>query len=188
MEIQPAILWDSFKEGFITQIRLAGEVALTEAWQSSSGRTGFYCDKLLPDVAKQMGLELRTELFRVDASLCKLHQTTKQHVPLIFIESENYAHTASHEMHKLCCLSSPVRVLITCTEWGENIWEHQGTKDTLLKEWGAIIKSYADIWPQNGVLGLIVAEWSDKLSLYISAWNSNGEIHKVEEQIFPFDH
>jgi hypothetical protein len=90
------------------------------AWSSAKARTCLYKEMLAP-LATNLGtlieekLEAGSELFKVDFAICQNSNDIK--VPLIFIESENNAFSAEHEIRKLVNLAAPLRVLITVIQW-----------------------------------------------------------------------
>jgi|WetSurMetagenome_2_1015567.scaffolds.fasta_scaffold134014_1 hypothetical protein len=178
--------WQQFIELFAFHIKRASKTQLNAAWSSQTARTQFYTKNILPNVAAQMGLTTRTELFTVDLAMCA-KASTGHDVPLIFIESENIAFSADHEVWKLCCLAAPLKILITCVEWSEtpNFWPSGGAKTELLQRWLNIVRSHGEVWPQPGLLGIIVAEWGpdDKLRFYAIAIGNGGQICQPESVI-----
>jgi hypothetical protein len=176
--------WNRFQDHLTRRLNETSDEEFTRAWKSQTDRTQFYLDRLLKDVAISLSLELRTELFRVDYAFC---ERTKDNilVPLIFLESENAVGTAEHEVHKLCALAGPLKILMICAEWGDEPgrWRHGGCKEKYLSAWKKIIKAHGAIWPQPCVYGVIAAEWSDKLRYYSVCLNSFGE-ERDEHRVF----
>lgn len=99
-------------------------------------------------------------------------------VPLIFIESENHATTAQHDMRKLCALACPLAVLITVIEWSPAVFDSRARRDDLLLEWGNVIKAHNEVWPRPGIIGIHVGEWEgdNHLRFYSLAFATNGTI------------
>jgi hypothetical protein len=175
-------LWQDFKMYFAASCDKHHLDGLERAWRSGGDRTTFYVNTIFPEVADQMNLTLRRELFKVDAALCKTSDTG-HYVPHIFIESENNADTATYEMWKLASLNSPCRILIVCCEWSSDLWGHSGRQDELLKSWSKIIKAHSDLWKLNGVIGIINVEWGEVLRLTSTAWNENGQMIETPQII-----
>jgi hypothetical protein len=169
----PDQLWKEFKTHFGKSCEIHSKDALLKAWCSQGDRTNFYSKTVLPEIAALMGLTMRTELFKVDAAFCKA-SSLNYDVPIIFIESENNAATATHEIKKLCSLNAPCRILITCCEWSPDLWKHGGRQDYLINEWSHIIESQAEVWKNDGILGAINAESGDVFRVTNFAWDSSG--------------
>lgn len=168
--------WINFRDSLKKGLETANEADLKKAWESEAERTEFYTSKLLRKLAIDLGLDFTTELFKVDFAICA-RSTSCRKVPLIFIESENNARSATHEMWKLCSLSSPLKVLISCTEWCEDpeYWPSGGEKSRLLEEWKTIIKAHNEIWPQPCVYGIIIGAWKGNiLRFYSVGLGANG--------------
>jgi hypothetical protein len=175
--------WIQFRDQFSAILSSVPDQNLKEAWSSSSARTKFYTNDLFPQLAKKLELGYTTELFKVDFALCAESSSGKK-VPLIFIESENDASTAEHEMWKLCSLSAPLKVLVVCHEWSEepDFWPHGGHKSKSLQKWSDIIKAHNEVWPQPSIYGVIIAEWHKTLRFYSIGFGSNGnelDPHKI---------
>ena len=176
--------WCKFRDSFKQELELMPDEHFKHAWLNSSKRTKLYENQMFEKVASKLNLVYKKEEFKIDYTLCqKCHDG--YNVPLVFIESENDASTAHHEMRKLCCLSAPLKVLITCVEWCDEpgAWRHGGEKGKLLSTWSKQIKSHASIWLTPSVTGIIVAEWNKNLRFYCLAFNQLGEIVD-EHQIF----
>jgi hypothetical protein len=175
-------LWQDFKHLFSEACDKHHLDGLTKAWCSSGDRTTFYVNTIFPEIAEKMNLKLRRELFKVDAAFCKVSDSGYD-VPLIFIESENDASSATHEMRKLSSLNSPCRVLIVCCEWSSDLWGHSGRQDELIKIWSAIVKSHSDLGNLNGTIGIINVEWGEFLRLTAASWNEEGEMPELPHVI-----
>ena len=116
-------LWSDFSTSLRKHLESATNDALEEAWAAHPKRTAFYRSNLLPQVAKDLDLQITNEgLFKVDFTMWA--KVDGHSVPRVFLESENAANTAGHEILKLCCLSAPLRVLISLSEWDDesDIW------------------------------------------------------------------
>ncbi|MCL2525401.1 MAG: hypothetical protein FWF20_11915 [Betaproteobacteria bacterium] len=168
--------WKQFKDNFQSELEATLPDTFNQAWKSSDSRTTFYREYLLPKVAVRMNLKRCNELFKVDYAFCKSDSFGNQ-VPLVFIESENNAFSATHEVRKLCSLAAPLKVLITCVEWSDEPgeWPNGGHRTNLMKNWANIISGHSQIWPQPCVYGVIVAErWKKRLRYYSEGLSSSG--------------
>jgi hypothetical protein len=167
--------WTEFRDHFKEALLLASTEDLKKAWTTSTDRTNFYTQRLLPPLAASLGLEYTTELFKVDFALC-VKSSSGRKVPVVFIESENNAQSAVHEMWKLCSLSAPLKIMISCVEWSEEpgFWPSGGSKSKLLQEWSGIIKAHNEVWPQPCMYGVIIGEWRDALRFYSVGLGANG--------------
>ena len=75
-------------------------------------------------IAKSLNPSITEKPFRIDGIFVKTAgQTTT--VPIIYLESENIATNSHEEVYKLCCLNSPLKVLIVCTDWDSEIWRNK---------------------------------------------------------------
>jgi hypothetical protein len=140
-------LWHRFIETFSAEIRGSTESHLASVWSSHKGRTKFYREMLKP-LGVSLGtlveeeLETGSELFKVDFAISRHSDGVK--VPIIFIESENNAYSADHEVRKLVNLAAPLRVLITVAQWEEEsaVWAGRGGahQSILLPRWEQMIR------------------------------------------------
>lgn len=176
------LFWKQFRKFFIAALEECSNDEFQTAWNSVANRTDFYKSRLIPSVARNLELVQRHELFKVDIALCK--KSTQGHdVPMAFIESENFADSAHHEMWKLCSLASPLKVLITCAEWGEH-WKNSKKTD-LLARWQPIIKSHNEVWPHPSVYGIVVGELHENsIRFYSCVYGQDGSEIEAHEQIF----
>jgi hypothetical protein len=171
-------VWRDFKASFAKSIEETPFETLKDAWQSSTNRTEFYLDQLLPNVAKKLSLSYeREKTFRVDGILSKIAKTGYP-VPIIFVESENNSGDTETEIYKLCCLNSPLKVLLICCEWTDE-YKLQTTNDY----WQYIIDSFVAENTLVGHLGIIVAEMKDSLKFFGFAYNEQGKIEDNEQLI-----
>lgn len=161
--------WNEYKCNFRSELEATPSEAFSQAWKNSGSRTKLYVEDLLPKVAERMNLVLCKELFKVDYAFCK-NDSYGNRVPLIFIESENNAASATREIRKLCSLAAPLKILITCVKWSDTPgeWQSGGYRAKLMKDWVNIISGHSQIWPQPCVYGVIVAEWWNKRFRYYS--------------------
>jgi len=173
-------LWPNFKKEFVAQIKQQRDIGFKEAWTGPANRTKFYVEKIFPNVAKNLGLVLTTELFKVDAALAIKQQPTNWEIPIIFIESENNFDTAAEEFYKLCSLSAPLRVLITITDDINN-------ENTIgwLKDWSSYIETYSELWQNRGILGIIIADY--RFNFYSMAWDEKGALIEELKPIYSND-
>jgi hypothetical protein len=132
MSMKTETLWADFVCQLKIYLESADRGALVGAWERSANRTEFYRTVALRKIATAMGYEFGRELYKVDFVMWKVVDSEK--VPVIFIESENDAMTATHEIQKLCCIAAPLRVLITVVEWDESkgVWRSGGYRRALL--------------------------------------------------------
>ena len=168
--------WKSFKKEFHSELSHLSDDDFKKAWENCANRTVLYEKKIIPGVAKSLGLKFLNEDFKIDYTLC--HVIDGNNVPGIFIESENNASSAHHEIRKLCCLSAPLKVLIVCAEWSDKTgdWKHGGHKNKLIDRWTSQIKAHNKMWSSPAITGLIIAEWNHHLKFYSIAFDHLGEI------------
>ena len=178
--------WNKFLDEFKKALNQFNSGDLLYAWNSQPDRTNFYKNKLLPIMASSMKYDIKNELFKVDVAMC-LKTDNNHYVPLIFIESENKAHDATHEIWKLCCLAAPLKVLITCVEWSDvpGMWVRGGAKNKLLNSWKEIIKDHNYVWPHPCVYGIIVGECDKNniLRFYSNCLSGSGQEIQKEDTI-----
>ncbi len=98
-------LWFCFRDSLVETLRTVDKQRLIDAWQSQTARTSFYRDHILKKVAQDIDLVVASELFKVDFVMAAQSSSGLQ-IQVIFIESENIAASASHEVSKLGCPSS----------------------------------------------------------------------------------
>jgi hypothetical protein len=153
--------WVRFKSSFRKKLDSTSIERFGDAWHSEPERTLFYVWDILPQVAADLKLQNVPELFRVDMAMGAASPAGT--VPLIWIESENNADTATHEVRKLVALSGAVKVLITCCEWDDSpgAWKHGGKRNHYLNQWLSIVRSHAQVWPSASVFAVVVGEWHD---------------------------
>jgi hypothetical protein len=164
-------LWQSFTQEFQSSISKVSEDDLSLAWSSAKARTCFYREMLAP-LATSLGtlieekLETGSKLFKVDFAICQNSNGIK--VPLIFIESENNAFSAEHEIRKLVNLAAPLRVLITVIQWDEEsgVWD-KAYRSHLLHRWENLIYQHHIVWPRPGVVGILIGEWRPNKSFQV---------------------
>lgn len=179
--------WREFLDAFSQGLFATSGEEFSRAWKSSGDRTQFYEGTFLQNVSEAMGLTFKKEEFKVDYTFCATTENDYD-VPMVFIESENFAITAHHEIRKLCCLHAPLKVLIVCAEWSNEpgAWKHGGYQDQLLKQWAAQIRAHNKVWPSPSITGVIVAEWNESLKYYAVAFDHFGEV--VDEHRIVFEH
>lgn len=102
----------------------------------------------MPAVAGLLGYELQTERHRCDYAFLNADQ-----VPLIFGESENAHGTASHEIHHLCSLTAPLKVLLISCEWEAT------EKKAYLPVWAEIIRTHHAVVTMDCLYAIIVGGW-----------------------------
>jgi hypothetical protein len=178
-------LWQHFMDQFSKSIQQSSEKELTLAWSSLRARTNFYRTLLMP-LATSLGtiieetLETGNELFKVDFAISR--KSNEIQVPIIFIESENNAESADHEVKKLVNLAAPLRILITVAQWDDetDIWAKRGgsAKGRLLPHWEEVIRQHQIVWPRPGVLGILIGEWRPNKTFRFYAYGY-GEGHQL---------
>lgn len=177
--------WKKFLNAFTAELSRLSDREFSDAWMSSGNRTSLYEDRILKQVAGAMGLVFRKEEFKIDYTLCK--STDRGYdVPLVFVESENVANSAHHEIRKLSCLHAPLKVLIVCAEWSDEpgAWKHGGFKESLLARWGSQVRAHNKEWPSPCITGVLVAEWNQCLRYYALAFDHFGEIADEHRVVF----
>ena len=180
------LLWDEFRSSFVKNLEALPVSQFNEAWKTSKNRTRLYEHTILEPVCREIGLNYKKELFKIDYTFCRKSKNGTD-VPLVFIESENVALDAEHEMRKLCCLSAPLKVLITCAEWSDipGDWKNGGYKELLTNRWSEMISAHNSIWPQPALTGVLIAEaLNERLRYYSILFGPNGSIEKESEIIF----
>jgi len=174
----PTDLWHQFKNAFTGEMRELDDGALRKLWRSQAKRTEGLTNTILKNVAKGFRLDFESEFLNVDFCL------SENSVPKIFIESENIAKTAHSEIRKLACLSTPLKVLITVSEWSDR-WRHGGNRKNLTNEWSQIIMRHHGSGISVGKTGVIVGEWhQDTLRFYAFLFGTDGQVEEPEAVIF----
>lgn len=185
MAINPEDLWKQFSKALADQLSAATHEQLQRAWSTHTDRTRFYTEELLRNVASDLRLDFDTELFKVDFAMWTRDNNPR--VPIVFIESENLAGTAFHEVQKLSCISAPLRVLMVPIQWDESpgVWPDGGMRRKLLDHWASIIKEYQGVWPRSGIFALVVGEWqpSHVLRFYANAFGADGNLLADKDEI-----
>lgn len=168
-----------FREQFRAVIEAASPADLTQMWSDSHRRTEFYARTLMPELAVRMEMGVASEVLRVDYTLVE----KASGVPLVVVESENEAFRAQEELWKLCCLSAPLRVLLTVVQWDDTpgVWEGGGWRSRLLHNWGCTVKAHAAVFPVPSLLLVLVGEWrANALRYHLASFSlTSGEL--VEE-------
>ena len=129
---------------------------LRAAWLTPGARTAFYAD-LFRQVGAELTLDLEQELLIVDFALIG----RSDRVPRVFIESENVASFAVQEVRKLCCLSAPLKVLLTVAEWDNSpsVWPKGAVREQLLPVWCEEVSRHRAAGTLVGEVIVVVAEW-----------------------------
>jgi len=147
-------------EQFLVQLRHAIDQRDADQWRAAWGtqtaRTRFY-RTLLTTVAGALDLELEQELLLVDFVMVG----TRDRVPRVFLESENIATSSVQEIRKLCCLSAPVKVLLTVCAWDDapGIWNGDGQRRPLTAAWSQEVAAHRAAGTLVGAIIAIIAEW-----------------------------
>ena len=119
-------------------------------WQAVQEKTYFYEWSLMPAVKRHLGYDLHVERLRCDYTFLDPNQ-----VPLIAVEAENAHQTAAHEMHCLCSLAAPLKILLLSCDW------QASEKAKYLPEWREIIRAHHAVVSVNCHYGIIVGEWDE---------------------------
>lgn len=171
-----SLLWATFKNHLLESINEVDTSSFELAWKSKPERTRFYFDSLLPKVACKMNLDFKKEMkFRVDGTFFKKAGQTSE-VPIILLESENDAFASHDEVHKLCLLNAPLKVLMICTDW------NVASKKILTeKYWGYIIEDFAEESSLTGYFAIIIREWNETLKFYTFVYDNFGKPIESED-------
>ncbi|HEX6747515.1 MAG TPA: hypothetical protein VF092_09530 [Longimicrobium sp.] len=160
MPEDPTTLWAEFWRNFSQLVNISSVVDLSGWFGSAPKRTALYRDRWLPLIASSMGLELVREFCHIDFAFCKRTPRGAQ-VPVILLESENQIEGSSHELRKLCCISAPVRILLTWEDRTKtfSMWKRRAQhNDRIVRKWLEVIDDCDEIWPDNGIIRVVVAE------------------------------
>src|SRR5271157_1214041 len=104
--------WRNFEDALVKELNARSLAEFKSAWASLPAKTEFYRTILLKKVGDRLKYELGCEHLLRDFVLFN-----KDRVPVVFIESENNHASASHEIEKLCAVSSPVKALFLSCSW-----------------------------------------------------------------------
>jgi hypothetical protein len=153
--------WRNFQAALIKELKETPIAKFEKAWVVNPAKTDFYAYELLPKVAATLGYELDYEHLRRDYVILN-----RDRVPVVFIESENHHPSASHEIEKLCAVSSPVRVLFLSCDWAET------ERAKYLPGWQERFATHHKYSVQDAVYMIVVGEWgprkpeNDEVELY----------------------
>ncbi len=86
--------WKDYRVAFKNALEPLSDNDFIEAWKSSSDRTNLYENTIIEKVANELQLIFKKEDFKIDYTLC-IKNDDEYEVPLIYIESENNANSAS---------------------------------------------------------------------------------------------
>jgi hypothetical protein len=166
--INPQTTWTDFRAAFCNALDEAEKAHFLEAWQSIENKTVFYAQTFMPAVAKKLGHVLQAEKLRCDYAFLNTDG-----VPIIFAEAENNHGTASHEIKCLCCLTSPLKVLVLSCDW------QASEKQKYLPRWCETIRTHHAIISMDCLYAVIVGEWDDSLEYSFTVINTAGTV--IEE-------
>lgn len=159
----------SVRSRILDELRLLSPEDRGRIWHSSaSGRTSLYLTHLMPAIreACHASWAIR-ELHRFDAVFgtdwIDPETETKLRIPQLFLESENLADTAHHELERLCWSFAPLRLLITVSEWHSSQFPETANRTRLRGQWDNYIKGFDSSLRQwgirrNGVIAIMVGE------------------------------
>jgi hypothetical protein len=140
--------WRKFEAALILELKATPLAEFESAWRSLSDKTRFYDRVLMPKVAARLGYGLQYEFV-----LCDYVFWNRDRVPMVFIESENAHGTATSEIDKLCCFSSPVKALFLSCERAD------GERDKYLPGWKERFATHHKYCDLNAVYMTVVGEW-----------------------------
>lgn len=187
----PDEYWTKFYKCFFQTLKKDSVGKLLNSWKSPTDRTKYYVKSVFKQVEADLQLEHEEELFKVDAVYYD-KSINGEKVPAIFIESENNAKSADHEIKKLCSLACPLAILITVVEWDIKHFPQTSKKEEYLKKWESIILAHSVAFPINGILAILVGEFGEgnKIRFYIRKYMRNnpdaitaGRIEETIEEI-----
>lgn len=165
-------LWNNFKQSLLESIQETDVSAFEQAWKSCNERTQFYFDNLLPNVARKLKLGFQKEKpFRIDG-IFTVKGNQNNEIPIIYLESENNARSSHEEVYKLCCLNAPLKVLIVCTEWDDQLWKEQIVQG----HWHSIIQDFKDKLHLTGHFAFIIAAWMETLKFHSYVLDENAKL------------
>lgn len=173
-----------FEQSLVRALNTFNPHDFLDAWQSCSRRTGFYGNRVFPLIAEFMGLKHTNELFRVDYMLHKDINGIK--IPIVAVESENYADNTYEEMQKLIALSSPVKALITCAPWIDNkmINPEGSVKAGILQIWEKYLNTAHAEGALHGIFLFYVAEGGADGVIRYYAYHTNQNELADQGEIF----
>jgi hypothetical protein len=173
-----------FEQSFVKALSTFRPEDFINAWASCNQRTSFYEKNLFPRIADLMELKLTNELFRVDYLLHKYVEGVR--IPIVAVESENYASKTYEEMQKLIALSSPVKVLITCASWStdEQINCEQSMKGEVLPIWNKYLNIAHAEGALHGSFLFYVSEWGDDGFVRYYSYHSIGNVINEHGEVF----
>ena len=177
-------LWSRFRASLGKRLERTSSERFELAWQSRSNRTSFILTELLPNVAADLELTPRSELFKVDMAMGRSDPSC--FVPIVWIESENDVSSIDHEVRKLAALSGPLKVLFACCEWDSTpgVYVHGGAQRQCLAEWSNVLRSHGEAWPSHAVFAVVVAEWNEHLRFFVTAFDGMGTCIDVHDVLF----
>lgn len=148
MKAETKIIWTQFRTALCKALDATPDARLREAWKSGPDKTVFYERTLMPAVAGLLGYDLQIERHRCDYAFLNADK-----VPLVFAESENAHGTASHEIHHLCSLAAPLKVLLISCDWEAT------EKKAFLPIWSQIIRTHHAVVTMDCIYAIIVGGW-----------------------------
>jgi hypothetical protein len=143
-------LWSNFKDAFVKSLDVIGKSRLEEAWADVRVKTIFYKKDLMPEIARHLGMNHKTERLRRDHSFLDAN-----HVPMIVVECENQHGTAWQEVESLCSLAAPLKVLVLSCEW------QASEQKVYLPIWTDIIRKHHAVISLRCLYAIVVGEWLD---------------------------
>ena len=141
------ILPQKFKEHLDT-ILMGKNACLANLWKDNCGSTKEWEDNIYPQIAQSTCLQYKAEYRSIDAGFYigreEFQGKTLGAALLLAIEHENNSCISDDEMHKLCMLNVPLRVLITYP-YDEEYNHQQCKEDGLLERYKHLAKN-ADLF------------------------------------------
>lgn len=180
-----------FWNGFVDELNLS-EIDLREldgsSWDSdtpssSAERTRCRMWRLLISQRNMSGLTHCRYCGHDNIVLCEISPSGEE-VPRIAISRGDRMGDSAEELRQLCCMATPLKVLLVCAEWSNDPghWAHGGEKDALLNEWKKILSAHNNLAPQQHIVGVLVGEIrGNTFRVYSLALGASGEVVQAEK-------
>ena len=177
--------WDAFLKALNVE-ELSFDELKDGNWETSTFGEGedskviTYCrmNHLLRPRFRDIGLDHDHRLHHHECDLLCETAPNGEQVPRVAVSGGFRTDSSTQELRSLCCLATPLKVLLTCAEWCDDpgYWSHGGMKNTLLSEWRQVIVAHNGLAPQPHIVGVLVGEIKGStFRLYSLALGPNGE-------------
>ncbi len=153
-----------FYAAFVKVVATRGS-ALLESWPSNTRHTSVMCNDVIPETARQLGLQHRAEYYQIDAVFYHERDEVNFRDPAwtyakyisVAVEHENECYGSAVEMNRLQLYNAPLTVLVTYPT-------RQKTAETLEKysaivRAGDILENASTQRRQLVIFGYAAAEW-----------------------------